>query len=133
MLGTVMWENQVSVHRLSLSALRKIIAGQVKEETTCVIKFYSSDCHLCHNLKEYYEDISNTENYKDVHFFAFNVDSYPAIEKQLKFNGVPTISLIKTYATPRKPKIRILGDPSHPNKETWYTTNSIKDFIEEEK
>jgi len=121
------------VDRLSIEGLRKIIKGNVKEDATCVVKFYSNDCHLCHNLKGYYEDISNSESYGDIHFFAFNVDSYPMIEKQLSFNGVPTISVIKTYAAPRKPKIRILTDPPDPNEKTWYTVRSIRDFIEREK
>ena len=123
----------MSVTRLSTPALKKILSGKVKEDATCVIKFYSNDCHLCHNLKEYYEDISNDENYGDVHFFAFNVDSYPAIEKQLSFNGVPTRSLIKTFSSDRKAKIRILSDPPQPNEQTWYRVGYIKDFIEKEK
>ena len=49
----------MSVDRLSTEGLKKILGGKVKEDATCVIKFYSNDCHLCHNLKEYYEDISN--------------------------------------------------------------------------
>ena len=123
----------MSVARLSISGLKKILAGKVKEDATCVIKFYSNECHLCHNLKEYYEEISDIDGYNKIHFFAFNVDNYPAIEKQLSFKGVPTISLIKTYSTPRKPKIRILGDPENPQEHTWYTTKAIKDFIEKEK
>ena len=123
----------MSVSRITIDGLKKIIAGKGKEDATCDIKFYSNDCHLCHNLKEYYHDISNAESYEDIHFFAFNVDSHPSIEKQLNFNGVPTISLIKTYSTPRKPKVRILGDPTKPNEKTWYTVSEIKQFIEEEK
>tara|TARA_R110000824_G_scaffold39325_5_gene119027 strand:- start:3337 stop:3708 length:372 start_codon:yes stop_codon:yes gene_type:complete len=123
----------MSVARLSIGALKKILAGKVKEDATCVIKFYSNDCHLCHNLQEYYEDISNTKLYDGIHFFAFNIDNYPAIEKQLSFSGVPTISLIKTYATPQKPKIRVLPDPTDPHETTWYRVREIKDFIEEEK
>ena len=123
----------MSVDRLSTEGLKKILGGKVKEDATCVIKFYSNDCHLCHNLKEYYEDISNHSEYDDIHFFAFNVDSYPAIEKQLNFNGVPTISLVKTFSSPRKAKIRVLADPENPNEATWYTVRSIKDFIGKER
>jgi len=123
----------MSVARLSTEALKKILASKVKEDATCVIKFYSNDCHLCHNLKDYYEDISNDAKYEGVHFFAFNVDNYPAIEKQLSFNGVPTISLIKTFSSNRKAKIRVLPDPDQPNEQTWYRVRYIKDFIEKEK
>ena len=121
----------MSVERLSTTALKKILSGEVKEDATCVIKFYSNGCHLCHNLKDYYEDISNNENFSDVHFFAFNVDNYPQIEKQLSFNGVPTISLIKTYANNPNPMIRTLRDPEKPNEQTWYRVNDIKRFITE--
>lgn len=123
----------MSVERLSKTALKKILSGEIKEDATCVIKFYSNGCHLCHNLKEYYEDISNNEKFSDIHFFAFNVDNYPQIEKQLKFNGVPTISLIKTYSENPNPKIRILRDPENPNEQTWYRASDIKQFIMEVK
>tara|TARA_B100000282_G_scaffold52259_1_gene33490 strand:+ start:8475 stop:8771 length:297 start_codon:yes stop_codon:yes gene_type:complete len=98
-----------------------------------VIKFYSNGCHLCHNLKDYYEDISNNDQFSDIHFFAFNVDNYPDIEKQLKFNGVPTISLVKTYTEDVSPKVRILKDPDKPNEQTWYRSRDIKQFITEMK
>ena len=123
----------MAVDRLSIEGLRKIVAGKVREDATCVIKFYSNHCEMCHNLKDYYEDISNNDEYENIHFFAFNVDSYPAIEKQLSFNGVPTISLIKTYTSQRKPKIRILADPSDPSEKTWYKSSDITDFIGREK
>jgi len=123
----------MSVDRLSTPALKKILNGEVKEDATCVVKFYSNGCHLCHNLKDYYEDLSGVKDYEDIHFFAFNVDNYPEIEKQLKFNGVPTISVIKTYADNTKPKIRILRDPENPNEQTWYKINDIKSFITEER
>ena len=123
----------MSVDRLSTPALKKILNGEVKEDATCVVKFYSNGCHLCHNLKDYYEDLSGAKDYEDIHFFAFNVDNYPEIEKQLKFNGVPTISVIKTYADNTNPKIRILRDPENPNEQTWYKINDIKSFITEER
>ena len=123
----------MSVNRLSIEALNKILTGKVKEDSTCVVKFYSNDCHLCHSLQEYYMDISNEEDFSDLHFFAFNVDDNQMIEKRLKFNGVPTITVIKTYASDMKPRVRILSDPSEPNEKTWYTTKYIKDFIMEEK
>jgi len=123
----------VSVTRLSTEGLKKILGGEVKEDATCVIKFYSNGCHLCHNLKDYYEDISNNDQFSDIHFFAFNVDNYPDIEKQLKFNGVPTISLVKTYTEDVSPKVRILKDPDKPNEQTWYRSRDIKQFITEMK
>ena len=123
----------MSVSRISMKALNKILTGQVKEDSECVIKFYSNGCHLCHNLKEYYEDISKIEEYKDLHFFAFNVDDYPQVEKQMKFNGVPTISKIKTFAGNKKPEILILDDPDNPSEHTWYTVRDIRNFIKENK
>tara|TARA_R110000824_G_scaffold323162_1_gene510079 strand:+ start:355 stop:720 length:366 start_codon:yes stop_codon:yes gene_type:complete len=121
----------MSVSRLSIPALKKILSGRVKEEATCVIKFYSNTCPMCHNLQSYYEEISNNDEYSDLHFFAFNVSDYPQIEQQLNFRGVPTISLIKTGA--HSIRIRVLKDPSNPNDKTWYRVKDIKEFIEKEK
>jgi thioredoxin-like negative regulator of GroEL len=118
----------MSVKRLTTPSLQKLISGKIEESATCVIKFYSSGCNYCHNLKEYYEDISNNENYSGMHFFAFNVDDYPQIEQQLKFTGVPTISLIRTGH--KNQKIRIMPEPENPNEKTWYASNDIKKFIE---
>ena len=47
----------MSVDRLSHGALNKILGGEVVQDATCVIKFYSNTCELCHNLKDYFEDI----------------------------------------------------------------------------
>ena len=121
----------MSVTRITKPALDKIMGGRVKEPATCVIKFYSNTCDLCHNLQSYYEDIAGKEEYKDIHFFAFNVDEYPAIEKLLGFSGVPTLSLMKV-GIPKK-RIRILEDPESPHKLTWYRTKDITSFIDRER
>ncbi len=123
----------MGVNRLSTTALKKILAGEVKEDATCVIKFYSNGCHLCHNLKDYYEELSLNDEYEGIHFFAFNVDNYPQIEKQLRFNGVPTISVIKTTTDNSSPSIRVLADPDEPHEHTWYRIRDIRNFIKEEK
>ena len=121
----------MSVQKLSKPALDKIIQGRVKEAATCVIKFYSNSCELCHNLQEYYQMIAEEEAYKDLHFFAFNVDEFPPIEKMLGFRGVPSILLFKVGIPHRR--VRILQDPDTPNTATWYTSNYIKEFLDKEK
>lgn len=123
----------MSVDRLSHGALNKILGGEVVQDATCVIKFYSNTCELCHNLKDYFEDISAKEDFSDVHFFAFNVNDYQKIEKMLNFNGVPTISVVKAKPGSKKPKIRIMPDPDPPNEKTWYYANDINNFIERER
>jgi len=119
----------MSITRLSKSSLQRILNGKITEEATCVIKFYSNNCHYCHKLKDLYEEISDA--FPDVHFFAFNVMDYPDIHKRLNFKGVPTISLINGGAT--DPTIKIMPDPSKPDKVTWYTGESMKVFIKKEK
>lgn len=119
----------MNVNRLSKKALQKILSGQLKERATCVVKFYSNSCPLCHNLKESYEEIA--EEYRDIHFFAFNIGDYPEAEKILDFSGVPTISLIKTGG--HQPRIRILADPPKPYENMWYNPTDIIEFIEKEK
>ena len=123
----------MNVDRLSRKSLEKILGGQVKEKATCVVKFYSNSCPFCSNLKDYFEDIAKEEGYSDLHFFAFNVDDYPSIEDRMKFNGVPTISLIKARPGKHRSRFRIMPDPDSPNPHTWYSVGEIKKFIEREK
>jgi len=123
----------MSVQRLTEKALKKILRGQVREDVTCVVKFYSNGCAYCKALSGYYEDIARAEEFSALHFFAFNVDDYPKIEKLLNFDGVPTISVIKAKIGIRKPKIRTMAEPANPNKKTWYYSKDIKKFIEEQK
>ena len=119
----------MKVPRLSKSALQKILQGKVKEEAICVVKFYSNGCHYCKELHEPY--VKLVDDYEDIHFFAFNVDDYPNVEKLLNFNGTPSIFSIRTGA--KKPKIRALPDPETPHEHTWYRVKDIINFIEKEK
>ena len=108
-----------------------MIEGKVKEETTCIIKFYSNTCHLCHNLQEYYEQISNDEKYANVHFFAFNIQDGLDLEQRLGLNGVP--SIIKVTTTEEtSPQIDVLGEPHTPNEFTYYNSSDIEHFLETE-
>ena len=116
----------MAVQRLSIKALNNLLDGKTRKAATCLIKFYSNDCHYCHVLKDYYEDISS--EYEDIYFFAFNIDDHPEVEKQLKFNGVPTIAMV--IADPPRSRVILLGEPENPNKKTWYRTRDIKNFIE---
>ncbi len=123
----------MSIDRLSNKALQKIVKGQIKENVSCVIKFYSNDCHLCHALSGYYEDISEADEFSDVHFFAFNVKDNTNIEKRLKFNGVPTIAVVRMTDRATPPTIRFMPEPDPPNEKTWYYSKDIKEFINKEK
>ena len=57
------------IERLSKGALLKILSGNVLEDGTCVIKFYSNTCHLCHALKDIYEEVAN--DYDNIYFFMY--------------------------------------------------------------
>jgi|TARA_B100000282_G_scaffold219350_1_gene162729 thiol-disulfide isomerase/thioredoxin len=119
------------VNRISKEAIMKMRRGQVNvpDQTTCVIKFYSNGCHLCHALSSYYKDIS--DSYDDVMFFAYNVDDDEEISDMLNLNGVPSITMFKVKQG-KKAVIRNLADPDNPNEETWFTSNQIKNFIDKE-
>jgi len=119
----------MKIKRLSKSSLENILNGKIKEEATCVIKFYSNGCHFCHKLKDRYEEVS--EAFPDVHFFAFNIGDFPEVQKKLKFRGVPTISLVN--AGSKKPDVRLMPEPKKPDKKTWYTIENIKNFIDKER
>ena len=124
----------MAVIRLSLKGLNMILKGEIKEPSTCIIKFYSEGCDMCLNLSGYYKDIAEAEEYDDLHFFAFNMDNSPGIDQRLDFEGVPSLALIKAYPqNQRKPKLRILTDPEKPHSETWFTTKDIRQFIDKEK
>jgi hypothetical protein len=75
--------------------------------------------------------IDEEYEYSDLHFFAFNIDDYPRVDEIVGFDGVPTVTLIKTGG--KRPKIRVLKDPEKPHRETWYHLKDIKEFIEKEK
>jgi thiol-disulfide isomerase/thioredoxin len=121
----------MSIDRLSKVALQRILAGKVNQEATCVIKFYSNNCPLCHKLSDPYKDLAEKENYSDLHFFAFNIADYPRAAKVMGFKGVPTITLVKTGS--KKPKIRVLKDPEKPYENMWYNPKDIEEFIEKER
>tara|TARA_Y100000592_G_scaffold91115_1_gene150676 strand:- start:9947 stop:10321 length:375 start_codon:yes stop_codon:yes gene_type:complete len=120
------------VTRISNESLDKLLQGKVKEAATCVLKFYSNGCHMCHSLSSYYKDISDDEKYKDLHFFAVNIDDYPELERKLKFKGVPTIFILHSNIGNRAPILRMIEEPENPNDKTWYKVSDIKKFIDRE-
>lgn len=122
----------MAVLRIPKDSLKKIMDGKtnITEPTACVVKFYSNNCHLCHALSSYYIDISNQEQYENIHFYAYNIDGDPQIAEKLGLNGVPSIALYNV-APNRKPKLILLDDPERPNQETWYTVKDITNFIED--
>ncbi len=124
----------MGVSRIPEDSLRKIMKGNVNISgiTTCVVKFYSNSCHLCHALSSYYRDISDLEEYEDVYFYAYNIDDDPDIAKKLRLNGVPSIGLFN-ISRGRESKPVILRDPERPNQETWYSVKDITGFINQNK
>ncbi len=120
----------MAVTRISREALDNVLRGDIKENTTFVLKFYSNGCHLCHNLKHYFVDVSNKEEYKDLHFFAYNIDDYPELEDRLRFKGVPTIFVVNTHISNRRPKLHLLPEPDDPNDKTWYRVSDICNFLD---
>ncbi len=124
----------MSVNRISAQGLEQIINNRVLSPVTCIIKFYSNGCHLCHNLQEYYVDLSDRyELDPKIVFYAYNVDDDPSVEKRLKFDGVPTIVAINPDpdAPPKKrAQCMILEEPEEPHPKTWYKVKNIKEFID---
>jgi len=122
----------VAVTRITRDALDRLLKGEIKENATFVLKFYSNNCHLCHSLKDYFVDISKKKEYESLHFFAYNIDDYPELEKTLRFKGVPTIFVIHTNIGKRRPKVVLMPEPESPNDLTWYKTSEICSFITQE-
>jgi len=115
----------MTVERLSLNAFEKIVKGKTRDDTTCVIKFYSVGCPFCEALKETYEEIADT--FHEVYFFAFNVADHPNLENFFPINGVPSISVVKSGVF--RPQIVMLGEPKEPDETTWYHHDEIREFV----
>ena len=116
------------VERISISTLEKLMIGDVGEHAICVVKFYSNGCHLCHALKDTYEQIAGEyKDFDNIYFFAFNTNDVMSIKEYIDVDGTPSICAIDTSG---KNKISILADPPAPHPETWFTASYIKRFIE---
>jgi thiol-disulfide isomerase/thioredoxin len=100
----------------------------IEKPTTCLVKFYSNNCHLCHALSTYYIDISELDEFQNINFYAYNIDTDSETSKKLRLNGVPSIVLFNVFQGQKSIPI-VLKDPVSPNKETWYTVKDITDFI----
>ena len=120
----------MAVTRIAREALDSVLRGEIKENETFVLKFYSNNCHLCHSLRDSFVDVSEKEEYKDLHFFAYNIDDYPEIENQLRFKGVPTIFVVHTHISDRRPTLYLLPEPEEPDDKTWYATSDICNFLD---
>jgi len=127
----------MSVNRISSEGLELILSNKVMAPVTCVIKFYSNGCHLCHALQDYYVDIADKYALdQNVVFYAYNVDDDPSIEKKLGFDGVPTIVVASPNpeAPPRlRAKYKVMPEPENPHDKTWYRVREIIEFIERNK
>jgi len=119
------------VNRISEKALLKLLKEPIDEEALCVIKFYSNGCEYCSALHDYYVEIADSNEGEDIHFFAFNIEDTENLDSLIKINGVPTIASVKTGLI--KPRVRVLEDPDPPNKNTWYYSGDIKNFIERQR
>jgi len=117
------------VNRISKGAFQKFLSGDTKEPFAAVIKIYGNACHYCHSLKESYSSLS--DEFDDIFFFAFNIADYPEIENILDFEGIPTIVFIQNDG--KTPKIRLMPEPNKPDKNTWYTLDGMREFINKEK
>jgi thiol-disulfide isomerase/thioredoxin len=115
----------MAVIRINRKNLDQILGGKVDGEHEVVIKLYGSNCHLCHALKSKFVDIS--DDYEDIHFYAFNMEEGDGLEKKYGFQGVPSICYIKTGGI--RPKVRFMEDPKKPHDETWFEPAGIRIFI----
>lgn len=113
--------------RIDKKSLEMIMDGEVEDNHSVMIKFYSSECYLCHGLAPIYKDIS--ERYDDVLFYVYNMqDSGDLIEAKYGLDGVPTLCLVRTDG--QQTRINIMPNPETPDKITWYYENEICEFIE---
>ena len=58
----------------------------------CVVKFTSSGCHLCHELKPVYKEVA--KKFKDKYaFFSVDCDAEDDLRQEFSNDGVPTIRI----------------------------------------
>ncbi len=113
--------------RIDKKSLEMIMDGEVDDKHSVVIKFYSSQCYLCHGLAPIYKRIS--EQHEDVMFYVFNTQKDGQyLEAKYGFDGVPTICFVRTEG--KSTRIKILPEPDKPDDATWYYEDQINEFIE---
>ena len=81
----------MSVTRISEDGLKQILNNRVLTPVTCIVKFYSNSCHMCHSLQEYFVTIA--EQYEldpNIVFYAYNVE----LSYQLMINFIYYIEFI---------------------------------------
>ena len=96
------------VSRINSRNLDQILGGMVDGDHEVVIKLYGSNCHLCHALKPEFVDIS--DEYDDIHFYAFNMEDGQGLEKKWGFEGVPSICYVRTGGL--RPRVHFHGRPA---------------------
>jgi thiol-disulfide isomerase/thioredoxin len=116
----------MAVVRINRRNLEQIMGGEVKQPYEVIIKFYGQNCHLCHALRDKFVDIS--DDYDDIHFYAFNMDDGKGLEKKYGFDGVPSICYVRTGGM--RPVVKFMQEPEKPHKETWYHPTGIRTFID---
>lgn len=122
----------MKAQRISPTALKKILKGEVKDNSLCILKLYSEMCPKCHALAPFYASLA--DEFPDVYFLAFNVDD-DDVESLIgrSITGVPTLFAIKTKTRPdhrpAKTRIKRLDDPPEPHIEMWYHPSDIRTFI----
>lgn len=120
----------MSIKRISTKALDSLLNGATSRPATCIVKFYSNDCHMCHNLKDIYEESADFYSQQGIDFYAFNIQDNPSIAATLGFEGVPTIVKIETQ--PPNANTTVINNPQKPTKTTFYRRSDIHKFIEGE-
>ena len=114
------------IHKLSFDELHKL-PFEDDPGSLRIIKFYSSQCRMCHALKETYVRIA--ESHPDVKFYVFNVDIFdgdPEVFPMIQ--GVPTVCAIDSIRG-----FVPCPDPRPPHEVMWYTAETIEQFIQKEK
>lgn len=113
--------------RIDRKSLEMIMDGEVDDSHSVMIKFYSSECYLCHGLAPVYKEIS--DKHEDVLFYVYNMnDGGDQIEAKYGLDGVPTLCLVRTAG--ENTKVKIMPNPEKPDKVTWYYEDEINEFIE---
>jgi len=111
------------VERLGRKSLDKLLTGEFNLGPV-VIKCYNNSCHLCHELKPFFQQLSKRT--PAIKFFAFNMEDGAGLEKKYGFEGVPTILFVDSG------KVEVMPEPENPHPKHWYHLADLEKFINHE-
>tara|TARA_Y100000593_G_scaffold39218_1_gene75791 strand:- start:540 stop:893 length:354 start_codon:yes stop_codon:yes gene_type:complete len=102
---------------------KNFIDDVLNNTKSCVVKFKSEGCHLCHGLAPTYKTLA--EKYQnDFDFFTVDIDENKKLSDMFATTGVPTLCIFG------KEEAHEIPDPEQPDGSAWFTKEYIEDALD---